>query len=244
MTDLEQRPDQPDREQQRQVRQLVSALRARGGVGALGAGCHRDLPNVDGVVLTVFAAHAGWIIVSASGPRGDQLEDLHATLQEGPGIDAAGTNEIVAAADLNDAEARTRWPRFVDPALDCGLRAIFAYPVRWDTRPIGVLSLYRAAPGPLSVTDDERARRYAAAVPVLLLDNVHASSAPPVAMALPADTDEVQQAIGVVMEYAGVDAATALHRLRVYALSSGRPMRDVVAELRACRLPFDPTVAT
>jgi ANTAR domain len=244
MTDLEQGAGQPDREQQRQVRQVVSALRARGGVGALGAGCHRDLPDVDGVVLTVFAAHAGWIIVSDSGPRGDQLEDLHATLQEGPGIDAAGTNEIVAAADLNDAEARTRWPRFVEPALGCGLHAVFAYPVRWDTRPVGVLGLYRAAPGPLSVTDDERARRYAAAAAILLLDDLDVSSAQPVAMALPADTGEVQQAVGVVMEYAGVDAATALHRLRVYARSSDRPMRDVVAEVRACQLPFDPTVPT
>ena len=244
MTDLEQRAGQPDRDQLRQVRRLVSALRARGGVGALGAGCHRDLPDVDGVVLTVFAAHAGWIIVSDSGPRGDQLEDLHATLQEGPCVDAARTNEIITAADLNDAEARTRWPRFVEPALGCGIRAVFAYPVRWNTRPLGVLSLYRAAPGPLSVIDDERARRYAAAVPTLLLDDLDVSSARPVAMALPADTGEVQQAIGVVMEYAGVDAATALHRLRVYARSSGRPMRDVVAEVRACRLPFDPTVPT
>lgn len=218
-------------------------LRARGGVGALGAGCHRDVPTVDGVVLTMFAAHAGWIIVSASGPRGDQLEDLYATLQEGPGIDSAGTNEIVAAADLNDAEARARWPRFVEPALGCGLRAVFAYPVRWDTRPVGVLSLYRAVPGPLSVTDDERARRYADAAPILLLDDLDVSTRQ-IGLALPADTGEVQQAVGVVMEYAGVDAATALHRLRVYARSSRRPMRDVVAEVRTSRLPFDPTVPT
>lgn len=244
MTDLGRGAGQPDREQQRQVRQVVSALRARGGVGALGAECHRDLPDVDGVVLSVFAAHAGWIILSDSGPRGDQLEDLHATIQQGPGIDAAGTNEIVTAADLNDAAPRTRWPRFVELALSCGLRAVFAYPVRWDTQPVGVLSLYRAVPGPLRATDDERARRYADAAAILLLDDLDLSSARPVAMALPADTGEVQQAIGVVMEYAGVDAATALHRLRVYARSSGRPMRDVIAEVRACQLPFDPTVPT
>jgi hypothetical protein len=243
MTDLEQRAGQPDREHQRQVRQVVSALRARGGVGALGVGCHRDLPDLDGVVLTIFGAHAGWIIVSDSGPHGDQLEDLHATLQEGPGIDAAGSNEIVTAVDLNNTEARTRWPRFAEAALSYGLQAVFAYPVRWDTHPVGVLSLYRTAPGPLRVTDGERARHYADAAPILLLDDLDVS-ARPAAMALPADTDEVQQAIGVVMEHAGVDAVTALHRLRAYARSSGRPMRDVVAEVRASRLPFDPSAPT
>lgn len=244
MTAPDQRSGQPDREQERQVRQLVSSLRARGGVGILSASCHRDLPDLAGVVLTVFAAHAGRIIISDSGPHGDQLEDLHATFGEGPGIDAAVTGRPVMAADLTAAEARTRWPRFVEPALSCGIGAVFAYPVRRHTRTFGVLCLYRTAPGPLSSTDDERAARYSLAGPVLLVDEVQVSAAGQVGMVLPAGTDEVQQAMGVVMEYAGVDAATALHRLRVYARTSGRSMRDVIAEVRTCRLPFDPTVPT
>jgi hypothetical protein len=46
------------------------------------------------------------------------------------------------------------------------------------------------------------------------------------------------------MEYADVDAATALHRLRAYARHSTRPMRDVIADVRTLRLPFDPTAPT
>jgi hypothetical protein len=241
MMDTEPGAGQPDHEQQRSLRLLVSSLRARGGVGALGAVCHRDVPGVDGVVLAVSAAHAGWIIISDSGPDGDQLEDLQATLGEGPGIDAGITGEPVTAVDLDHAQAHLNWPRFVGQALRSGIRAVFAYPVMLHARPVGVLSLYRATAGPLSAADHERVDRYTRAVTMLLLDNPHVTSAGRVSIALPIHAGEVQQAVGVVMEYASVDAATALHRLRAYAHQSARPMREVVAEVRTCRLSFDPT---
>ena len=59
-------------------------------------------------------------------------------------------------------------------------------------------------------------------------------------MALPRYAGKVQQAVGVVMEHATVDADTKLHRLRVHAHHSRRPMRDVVAEVRTDQPPFDP----
>jgi hypothetical protein len=233
----------PD-DEQRHLRRLVSSLRAHGGVDAVGAACHRDVPDVDGVVLTVDAAHAGRIILSDSGPHGDQLEDLHATLGEGPCIDAVATGEPVAAADLDDPHPQTRWPRFTVQALACGIRAVFVCPVLLNARPVGVLSTYRAAAGPLTATDHEQLRRYGKAVATLLLDHAPASSNGALDFVLPIRAGHVQQAVGVVMEYAQVDATTALHRLRAYARRSARPMHDVVAEVRARRLPFDPTEAT
>ena len=243
MMDAEPGAGAPDHEHQRALRRLVSSLRARGGVGALGAACHRDVPGVDGVVLAVFAAHAGRIIISDSGPAGDQLEDLHATLGEGPGIDAAITGQPVTAVDLDHTTAHTSWPRFAGRAVACGIRAVFAAPVLLHAQPVGVLSLYRAIAGPLSAAEHEQLDRYTHAVTVLLLDHPHVTSAGEISIALPVQAGEVQQAVGVVMEYAGVDAATALHRLRSYAHQSARPMRDVIAEVRTCRLPFDPTAA-
>jgi GAF domain-containing protein len=227
-------------EQRRRLRRLTSSLRAHGGLAELGAACRRDLPGVDGVVLTGLAAYAGWIILSDSGPAGDQLEDLHATLGEGPGIDAVVTAEPVTAADLDHPRARLRWPRFAAQAPTRDIRAVFSCPVMLSAEPVGVLSLYRAGPGPLSVDDHEQVGRYARAVTVLLLDNRHADSAGRVSIALPVRAGEVQQAVGVLMEYAGIDAVTALHRLRAYARRSARPMREVVGEVRTCRLPFDP----
>lgn len=231
-------------DERRHVRRLVSSLRANGGVGAVGAAYHRDVPDVDGVVLTVNASHAGRIILSESGPQGDQLEDLHATLGEGPGLDAALTGVPVSAVDLADPLSMSRWPRFADQAPALEIRAVFVYPILIDAEPIGALSAYRAAVGPLSAADDQQARRYVDALAVVLLDGLPASRNEALGYLLPVHAGQVQQAVGIVMEYADVDAPTALHRLRAYARRSGRPMHDVVADVRACRLPFDPTEAT
>jgi ANTAR domain len=238
--DAEPGADQPG-EQERRLRRLVSSLRAHGGVSAVSAACHSDVPGVDGVVLAVLAAHVGRIIISDSGLHGDQLEDLHATLGEGPGIDAAVTGEPVTAVDLNRPQAHMSWPRFTAQALTCGIRTVVAYPVLLNAQPLGVLSLYRANPGPLSAAEHQRADQYAHAATALLLDRQGVTGARQMSVTLPIQAAEVQQAVGVVMESAGVDAATALHRLRAYAHHSARPMRDVVAEVRTCRLPFDPT---
>jgi hypothetical protein len=233
----------PD-DEQRQLRRLVASLRANGGVGAVGTACHRDMPDVDGVVLTINAAHAGRIILSDSGPHGDQLDDLHATLGEGPCIDAAATAKPVTAVDLEHPHARAKWPRFAEQAPGFGIRAVFAHPVLLGAQPIGVLSLYRAAAGPLAATDHEQVRRYVKAVAVILLDDLPTPRDGALDLVLPIRAGQVQQAVGIVMEYADVDAPTALHRLRAYARRSARPMHDVVADIRTCRLPFDPTEAT
>lgn len=225
----------------RHLRRLVSSIRAHGGVGAISAGCHHDVTGIDGVVLAVIAAHAGRITFSDSGPHGELLEDLYATLDQGPGIDAAVNGEPVAAADLRHADARSRWPRFAEQALGDGIGAVFAYPVILKDRPVGVLSAYRGAPGALSTADDDQIQRYAQATSVVLLDDWFVSDSGAMDVVLPVQTGEVQQAVGIVMELAGIDAAAALHRLRAYARRSARPMREVVADVRASRMPFDPT---
>lgn len=232
-------PDPGD--EQGRLDRLVRSLHAAGGVGAVGPSCHRAVPGVDGVVLSVDAAYAGWMILSESGPHGDQLEDLHAVLGEGPGVDAAVTGAPVTAPDLGDPIARARWPRFTQQAPERGIGAVFAFPLLLHDKPFGVLSAYRSVAGPLDPADDQQMRRYARAVTLTLLDDAYITGDGALDLALPVSAGEVQQAVGVVMEHHGVDAATALHRLRDHARRSRRPMRDVVAEVRANRLPFGPT---
>jgi ANTAR domain-containing protein len=229
-------PDQL--EEHRRVRRLVSSLRARGGLGAVSAACHADVPDVGGVVLSVRAVGVGWIMLSDSGPLGDHLEDLYISSLQGPGPDAALTGETVAADDLRAPAARSRWPRFAPEAAAAGIRCVLACPVSVGGLPVGVLNLYRGAVGPVSTHGQVCARRYGEAVAVLLRDD--APKPGRVSVGLPVYAGEIQQAIGIVMELAGVDAVTALKRLRTYARRAARPMADVVAEVRAFRLPFDP----
>ena len=113
-------------------------------LAVLGPACHRDVPDVNGVYLSVLVAHAGWIILSDSGPVGDRLEDLQVVLGEGPRLDAVATGGPVAVTDLAHPRARARWPCFCAPALAGGVRAVFAFPVHLDAVPVGVLNVYRA----------------------------------------------------------------------------------------------------
>ena len=183
-----------DHDQRRHIRRLVSLARALDGVAALCPACHRDVPGVDGVVLTCFVAYAGWIILSDSGPNGDQLEDLHATLGEGPRTDVVATGKPIAAADLVRAQEHAKWPRFAARALACGIRAVFAFPVQFDTQAVGVLSVYRATAGPLSAADHNRVNRYAHTATVLLRGIAQVNSSGAVSMPLPDNAAEVQQA--------------------------------------------------
>lgn len=229
-------------EEQRHVRRLVSSLRARGGVGALSAECLGEVPEVDGVVLSVLAAGAGEVMLSDSGPFADQVEDQHSRSGQGPHLDATATGDVVLADDLGAPAARSRWPLFAPEMAAAGVNSIFAFPVSIDGLPVGILSLHRGAAGPLSAAGQARARRYSEAAAVLLGD--HATGGATGGVVLPVYAGELQQAVGIIMEMGGVDAATALHRMRAYARHSSRPMREVVAEVRTCRLPFDPTAAT
>jgi hypothetical protein len=234
----------PPEHERRHLRLLVPLPRAIDDVAALCRACHHDIPDIEGAVLTMLVAQAGWIILSDSGPDGDQLEDLCTTLGEGPRVDAYTTGIPVAAAALVHIQAHARWPYFAARALACGIRAVFAFPVRLGTVPVGVLSVYRASAGLLSAADHARVRRYAHTATVLMRAAGHLNNAGQASVSLPKNASEVQQAVGVVMEHATVDAATALHRLRAYAHHSRRPMRDVVAEVRANHLSFNPTTPT
>jgi len=231
-------PETP--EEEHHVRRLVSSLRTDGGVGVLSAACHAEVPEADGVFLSVLAVGGGYIMLSDSGRLGDHLEDLHTSLAQGPMVDASMVNGVVTVDDLGAPAARGRWPRFAPQASAAGVGAFFAYPVSVGPS-AGVLSLYRYATGPLSPDGQAWAGRYSRAAAVLL----HANTTGPGRgdLVLPVYTGEVQQAVGIVMELAGVDAVTALHRIRTYAHHSSRPMREVVAEVRTCRLPFDPTAS-
>ena len=233
----------PNHGQWRRVRVVVCSPRALDCLALLCPACHRGLPDVNGVFLSVLAAHAGWIILSDSGPEGDRLEDLQVVLGEGPRVDAVANGGPVAVADLADPRARLRWPRFAGPALAGGVRAVFAFPVHLDAVPVGVLNVYRGSAGPLGAADLDRVARFVRIAAVLLRRAGHVDDAGRVDMSLPVGAGQVQQAVGAVMQHATVDAPTALHLLRVHAHYYRRPVRDVVAQVRAGHLPFNPTAS-
>ncbi|WP_083449643.1 GAF domain-containing protein [Actinoplanes rectilineatus] len=223
------------------VQRTVSTLRARGGTGALCAGLQAVLPAIDGVGLTMFTPH-GRVVLAVTGRLIDLIEDLQIALGQGPCFDAFYTRRPVLVSDLDDVPAIADWPDFGARAVAVGIRAVFAFPVLLDGRPVATLEMCRITAGALSDTDVDHAVRYAAVAAVLLQDDAVAGNG--AGAVIGQEAAFLLQATGRVMVQADVDADTALHRLRRYAVDHDRHVRDVVVDVLAHRLRFDPSSAS
>ena len=163
------------------------------------------------------------------------------TLGEGPGVDAFPSGPSLAA-DLPAADCRTRWPVYAPAAIEAGVRAVFAFPLRLGGVGVGVMCLYRREPGPLAREQLADALVLTDTVLTLLLDeglsptpsaegrwSGHNSPRHP----------EVHQATGMVTVQLGVSPAVALVRLRAYAFSHERRLSDVAKDVVSRRLRFN-----
>jgi hypothetical protein len=198
--------------------------------------------GVDGAAVTVTLSATPRETVYASDPTAAELEELTLTLGEGPGVDAVAGGPALAE-DLNSAECAARWPAFAPAAIDAGATAVFALPLQVGGIRLGVIDLYRARPGPLHHDQLADALLLADTACALLLEPM-LDEQPPLhgrepELAGPLHP-EVHQATGMMIVQLGVNAAVALVRLRAYAYSHERRLRDVAADVVARRLRFAP----
>jgi len=168
------------------------------------------------------------------------IEEAHFTLGEGPGVDAGRLGVPVHEPDLA-AAGQTRWPMFAASALDAGVAAISALPLRVGAERIGTMNLYRDQPGPLSPPQlaDALAVANLIAQAVLALQ-AHA----PTETLAPRLADVpfravVHQASGMISAQLDIGVADALIRLRSYAFAQDRPIDEIAALVVAGTLRFD-----
>lgn len=169
------------------------------------------------------------------------IEDLQHTFGEGPCVDAYRQDRVVIEPDL--ADPRTpRWFAFTPPAVEAGVGAVFAFPVRQGAVRLGAVNLYRDRRGPLS--DDQYADALVTADVVARWVLDMQADAPPGALAAELEVGAdfhfvVHNAAGMVSVQAGVSITEALVRLRAFAFSNDRPLRDVAADVVAGTLRFE-----
>jgi diguanylate cyclase (GGDEF)-like protein len=85
--------------------------------------------------------------VAASSEAALRFEKLQTHLSEGPCLAAYRTDEAVSIPDLHNDD---RFQKFIPEALEAGLRAVFAFPLRRGKGDaLGALDLYREEAGPL-----------------------------------------------------------------------------------------------
>jgi hypothetical protein len=196
--------------------------------------------DIDGAAISLLTADPSRETVVASDATADLLEDLQFSLGEGACIDAAVSRRPVLVADMNDPAQTARWPVYAAAVAEqTGVRAIFALPLQWGAIDVGVLDLYRRAPGALSAAQMRDALSAADAATLILLG----------LRSDPGDDDqawdrswgnraEIHQATGMVVAQLGVSAADALARLRAHAFAEQRLLGDVARDVVARRLCF------
>lgn len=198
--------------------------------------------GVDATAITVILASSPRETVYASHPIASELEELTLTLGEGPGVDALRGSPALAG-DLGMTECSARWPGFAPAAVDAGIHAMFALPLQVGGIRLGVMDLYRAQPGDLDADQLADALLLADTACALLLDSTQrpaSGSATSRPEQVSPQHPEVHQATGMIIVQLGVSASVALVRLRAYAYSHERRLRDVADDVVSCRLRFTP----
>lgn len=175
-----------------------------------------------------------------TGADAGRLTDLQLTLGEGPGVEATASGVLVAVDDLAARGSAERWPVFAPEAARRGARGMYSVPLALGALKVGVLDLYRHAPGELDTEELMDAVVYADTALLLVLDDRGGIVTPP-------DADdhrpalwhaEVHQAAGIVSVQLGVPVLDALVRLRAHAYRHERRLTDVARAVVERRLRF------
>ena len=202
------------------------------------ASCAQELPVTGvGMILMTDAGPAG--TVAATDGAAATMEELQFGLGDGPCVECSRTGRPVLQADLADT-GPARWPLFTDGALEAGVRAVFALPLRVGGIRLGVLDLYRDHPGPLEEADLAEALHYADAATSILLHLQSLEPLHPGGPLIPVveSRAEVHQATGVIAVEAGVSLSEAMALLRARAFAAGRPVLDLARSVMAREVSF------
>ncbi|MFL6142317.1 MAG: GAF and ANTAR domain-containing protein [Labedaea sp.] len=198
--------------------------------------------SVSGVGVALMTADGpSGVVVAATDGRARELEELQFSVGEGPCVQASRDGRPVLEPDLA-ATAPARWPGFLGAVLEAGIRAVFAFPLRVGAIRVGVIDLYRDAPGHLTLAEMAEALAFAEAATLILLYLQDHTSPGGTHSALLEQIDSraaVHQATGMITVQLGVPLAEALLRLRAHAYAAGRPVADVADDVVGRRLRFD-----
>jgi hypothetical protein len=164
------------------------------------------------------------VLVHATGIVVVRLEDLQLTVGEGPSVNAYASGGPVLVPDL--AHEHRRWPAFAPAAAALGVAAMFSFPLQVGAARLGVLELYRTAPGPLTARQLSGVFALADASTVALLDDVATPGGTHLSWL--ADVhNSVHQATGIVTVQLGVTIHEALLRIRAHAYAHQLPLNEV-----------------
>lgn len=187
----------------------------------------------------LLADLAGRVNVAASSSHRMELLELFEIQQdEGPCLDCYRSGEPVRCPDLS--VAMDRWPRFAPEAIAHGYGSVYALPMRLRSQVIGSLNLLREAQGDLDANDLVVAQALADVATIGILQQRAAAEQRLLAEQLQYALDSrvtIEQAKGVMAEYARLDMDAAFDALRTYARNKNERLVDVAHAVATRTLP-------
>lgn len=199
--------------------------------------------DINGAAISLLTASSSRETLWATDATAELLEDLQFTLNEGACMEAATTGRAVYVPDLHDSTQSARWPIFASAVAEQTLvGALFALPLQWGAVNLGVLDLYRSAPGGLPDPQWRDALAAADTAALMLLGQRTDPAGPDHAggwldQGL-GHRAEIHQATGMVVAQLEISATDALARLRAHAFAHQRLLIDVAKDVVERRLVF------
>jgi hypothetical protein len=175
----------------------------------------------------------------ASDPTARLLEELQFSLGEGACMQASSTGCAVLVADRHHSTQAARWPIFAAAVLEhTNVTALFALPLQWGTAQLGVLELYRIAPGELSAPQRQEALAAADTAALMMLTGPGTRWLDHAVLT----HTEIHQATGMVLAQLDIGAVEALARMRAHAFAEHRMLLEVAHDVLSRQLRFTKTM--
>jgi transcriptional regulator with GAF, ATPase, and Fis domain len=197
-----------------------------------------DLLDVTAAGLLLADQRGNLQLMASSSEESRVLELFQLEDREGPCLESVRTSSTVTATDM--AEMERRWPRFAVVALAAGYTSVHAFPMRLREETIGALNLFGSKGSSIAEDDQLIAQALAdiATIGILQQRSLHRASLVAEQLQVALNTRiVVEQAKGVLAEYARVDMPTAFAALRSYARGSNQKIGVVADALVRRDLP-------
>jgi transcriptional regulator with GAF, ATPase, and Fis domain len=176
-------------------------------------------------------------VAASSDDRIQMLELFELHHDEGPGLDCFRSGRPVRCDDLSAVD--DRWERFLPEAREAGYASVYSLPMRLRQQVIGSLNLLGARPNLIDAAALVEAQALADVATIGILQHRAASEQRLLAQQLQYALQSrilVEQAKGILAEYAGVDMERSFSVLRLYARSNNARLVDVASDLVERRL--------
>lgn len=191
-----------------------------------------DLFEVDAVGVLLEAPDGTLQLTAASTDASAALDVFEAQARQGPCFDAYRSGEQIVDADLT--AMGDRWPDFTLMALERGLRAVHAFPLRLRADRVGAMNLFRDAPGSFHGYDVAAAQALADMATIAIISRRQYDAAQVRAWQLQGALDSriiIEQAKGIIAERRGLRPSEAFQAIRGHARHHQRTVRDVSRDI-------------